>query len=117
MKSQISGAKFGQAVVSFQPVTVKFWVGRFPKTGFANGGANAQITDDCELVRICELGLGSGEAGSGTQVVGDHVSKKSPAALAHCEMQCEFRLFVNWCELRINNPERVGLTCPPSPRS
>jgi len=38
------------------------------------------ITDDCELARICELGLGSGGAGSGSQVAGDHVSKTSPAA-------------------------------------
>ena len=28
------------------------YVGRFAKIGFANGGANARITDDCELVRI-----------------------------------------------------------------
>ena len=36
----------------------------FPNIGFANGGANARNTEDCELVRICELGLGSEGAGS-----------------------------------------------------
>ena len=36
------------------------YVGRFAKIGFANGGANARITDDCESARICEIGLGSG---------------------------------------------------------
>jgi len=58
-----------------------FWVGRLANIGFANGGANARITDDCELVRICGLELGSGGAGSGSQVAGDRESKSSPAAL------------------------------------
>ena len=69
--------------------TNETWVGRFAKIWFANGGANAQIAVACELVRICELGLGSGEAGSGSLVAGDHVSKYSRAALAHCEVRCE----------------------------
>ena len=74
-------------------------VGRFAKIGFANGGANARITDHRELVRFCELGSGSGEAGSGSQVAGDQVSKSSPVALAHCQVRCghcEFRWFANW---------------------
>ena len=38
-----------------------------------------RITDDCELVQICELGLG---VEPGSQVAGEQVSKKSQAAVA-----------------------------------
>ena len=85
------------------------WVGRFAKIGFANGGAKARITDDCKLVRIHELGLGSGGCGSGRHVGGQggECHKVSTAALAHCQVRCQrckFRSFASWCELRIINP-------------
>ena len=64
---------FLDALLVRGPKNPSTWVGRFAKIGFANGGANARIvlqyyTDDCELVRICELRLGSDGAGSGSQV-------------------------------------------------
>ena len=33
-------------------LALALYVGKFAKIGFANGFANARITDDCELVRI-----------------------------------------------------------------